>query len=513
MADTGEMPLQPVLASSPSLGTPDVVHEGTTQAIGTQIGTSFMNSPGAQLVERGDAAAYATLHGGDQMVPYDKAVALLKQNNYDASGVPKAGWSESALSVEMTRQEREQDARLAASRANLSGTTQFVSNLAGGAADPINLAAGPVLGRLTGAVEAGAAVRAAAGAAEGATLVGGEEALQNHLEGHDEDTLSWQTLRDVTLGAAPGALLHSAFGARPIARPGDDMHGDAGLNVIDYLERSEAAAKRMGVSVDEVVSPAGAVGRYQIMPATARGLGLKGDDAEITAQLKNPEVNKEMGTKVLDQLAARYGNDPEAIAVAYNAGPRIADKWIKGGRDDRFLPNETRGYLERLRGAPYQAREDAARLTRTQLESDSPAEMKAVSDDTTYRTNPMRLQDEHDLLMEQLHTEALQDALPMRDRMFQMDREPVDIREFEQTATQPMQAQPNAEMDAYKNAQSAADERVQGLSPEAQEVYNNERAEQEKTPEVGTLQHDEVTKGVQAAIQCGIVNGVTYGAD
>lgn len=83
------------------------------------------------------------------------------------------------------------------------------------------------------------------------------------------------------------------------------------------------------------VSHAGAQGLMQLMPGTARALGV--------SDSFDPEQNIMAGTRFLRDLLKRYNGDLDSALAAYNWGPGNVDK-----RPDS-LPQETRNYLVRVK--------------------------------------------------------------------------------------------------------------------------------------------------------------------
>ena len=121
--------------------------------------------------------------------------------------------------------------------------------------------------------------------------------------------------------------------------------------VVQTKDMFELAAEKHGLPVALVksivhaesgfhanaVSSKGAVGLMQLMPGTAKTLGV---DPTV------PEQNVDGGTRYLRDLLVKYGDKDDQVAravAAYNAGPGAVDKY-------NGVPpyGETQGYVRRV---------------------------------------------------------------------------------------------------------------------------------------------------------------------
>lgn len=84
----------------------------------------------------------------------------------------------------------------------------------------------------------------------------------------------------------------------------------------------------------DATSPKGAMGLMQLMPDTARGLGV--------SDAYDPEQNVMAGTRYLKGLLQRYDGDVRLALAAYNWGMGNLE------RSTGNLPQETRNYIARI---------------------------------------------------------------------------------------------------------------------------------------------------------------------
>ncbi len=97
-------------------------------------------------------------------------------------------------------------------------------------------------------------------------------------------------------------------------------------------------------------SPVGARGLFQIMPATAKELGLRLLPFD---ERTNPRKSARAAASYLDQLHERFADWPLAIA-AYNAGPGRVSRTLHAHNAAtyaaiaEFLPAETRMYVPKV---------------------------------------------------------------------------------------------------------------------------------------------------------------------
>ncbi len=130
-------------------------------------------------------------------------------------------------------------------------------------------------------------------------------------------------LRASENAAARGRMLTGLFPI-PGYGPPSGYHIDPALLLAFTREESKFQAN--------AVSPVGARGLMQLMPATANHLA---GTTVTNAQLSDPSFNMGLGQLFLEQQLDDMGGNIVEIAAAYNAGPGSINRWV-GTKSDKL---------------------------------------------------------------------------------------------------------------------------------------------------------------------------------
>lgn len=166
----------------------------------------------------------------------------------------------------------------------------------------------------------------------GEALSGGDTPKQSPFEQGAQASKSRKMEAEAQEAEALKATMNSNLGLvqrRDSGVDGASVTYDGGKN--EWTDAAKAAAKQHGIPEGlfmklirqesgwkpKVVSHAGAIGLAQLMPGTAKDLGVNP---------WNPQQNLEGGARYLSQQYKKFGDWKLALA-AYNAGPGAVDKY------------------------------------------------------------------------------------------------------------------------------------------------------------------------------------------
>ena len=199
-----------------------------------------------------------------------------------------------------------------------------------------------------------------------------------------------------------------------IASANPDLNKDAknkeNLEVVTgpFAELIRASAKQNGISATlldalikqesgfraNVVSPSGAVGLTQLMPSTAKSLGVTNS--------YDPAQNIQGGAKYLKQQLDKFGGDISLALAAYNAGPEAVAKY--GNKIPPY--KETQDYVKKVLG-DYNARKN------NQTAVDEIGEKKQENPQYTETTDALIRQINQQQLLTKAKSESIQKELDL----------------------------------------------------------------------------------------------------
>jgi hypothetical protein len=178
---------------------------------------------------------------------------------------------------------------------------------------------------------------------EGRTRLYLSSGEDSYIEFRTEEVAAVEALPD------PPPTMSAETSTVPLTAPTPAIQKDSKLSEADLREMLSKAGQAHNLDVDllaslvkaesngnaRAVSHAGAQGLMQLMPATAKDLGV--------ADSFKPEENVRGGASYLDALLTRYHDNLALALAAYNAGPEAVDRY-------NGIPpySETRAYVARV---------------------------------------------------------------------------------------------------------------------------------------------------------------------
>jgi len=171
--------------------------------------------------------------------------------------------------------------------------------------------------------------------------------LVSESEDQNEEMLSLINLMgSLTSPSVSQSQMIDRYAATKKMSLSEDAQGDRSdiENMIDRIAEKISLSPELIRSVvtaesnfrPDAVSPAGAQGLMQLMPETARELGVEDSF--------NPQQNLLGGSRYLKQLLDKYAGDLDHALAAYNWGQGNVDR-----HGLRNMPEETRNYIARIR--------------------------------------------------------------------------------------------------------------------------------------------------------------------
>lgn len=230
-------------------------------------------------------------------------------------------------------------------RTDIKNFGEDLHTLAGAVASALKLLGfKPAAGALIGAY-AGAKIAGPAGAVAGALLGGTAGELKEYTGAHPEslpdNPYKDQWFPTVDMSGVKN-FLRLGGGAGPSAQiditpPGEKP--SSGFDLMGLIRKLEGSGDN-AISKAFGAGHGGAIGRYQIMPGTAKELGFD------PAQLTDPAYALQVAKAAVQDIIKQGAKTLDEILVGYNSSPKFLKKFIASHDDPSVLMPETQKYLQ-----------------------------------------------------------------------------------------------------------------------------------------------------------------------
>ena len=158
------------------------------------------------------------------------------------------------------------------------------------------------------------------------------------------DTASKEDLIKNGIIPNPTDLIQNETMTNPTERVSMSPFDNPGM--MEAIAMQESSNRHTDENGQMITSPAGAVGKYQIMPSTAAqpGFGLEPLDLATATEAEHEEFSR----NYLNKINERFGNQPDLTLAAYNYGVGNVEKLLQeyGVKWKEHLPQETSNYLK-----------------------------------------------------------------------------------------------------------------------------------------------------------------------